>query len=172
MKATRIRKPTKTKPAENPALAQEFPDRLSELERELRSYPSRPAEERVLKSVEKPVGSVIAQEKVVQFRLHNRTYAAGHTDVTYSGSNHARGVRHVRFYADGVNVLDIEGDYEDQQFGSNFRFQNIHVYMPGEWEIDFVKLTDEYRHYKAKRRSAFNKKRAAEHSRQRRGRSL
>ncbi len=170
MKATRIRKPTKTKPAESPALTQELPDRLTELESELRLYPSRAAEERVLKSIEKPVGTAIAEEKVVQFRLREKVYAAGHTDVTYSGSNHARGVRHIRFYADGKAVLDIEGDFEDQQFGSNFRFQNIDVYVPGEWETDFVKLTDEFRQYKAKRRSAFNKKRAAEHSRLRRRR--
>ena len=168
MKATRIRKPSKAKPEESPALAQELPDRLSELETELRRYPSSAPETRVLKSVDKPQEAAIGHEKVVQVRLHEQIYSAGHTDVTYAGSNHARGVRHVRFYAEGKVVLDIEGDYEDQQFGSNFRFQNIDVYVPGLWEADFIKLTDEFRHYKAKRRNAFNKKRAAENSRLRR----
>ncbi len=170
MKATRIRKPTQSKPADSPAITKELPDRLAELEAELRLYPLRSAEERALKTIEKPLGTAIAEEKVVQFRLREKIYAAGHTDVTYSGSNHARGVRHIRFYAEGKAVLDIEGDFEDQQFGSNFRFQNIDVYVPGEWETEFVKLTDEFRQFKAKRRHAFNKKRASENSRLRRGR--
>ena len=153
------------KPEKNPAILQEFPSRLSDLEVELRAYPSRLAAERVLKSVEKPTEAEIGEEKVVQFSIGKKSYAAGHTDVTYPGSNHARGVRHVRFYVDGKAVLDIEGDYEDQQFGSNFRFQNIDVYLPGEWEPDFLKLTDEFRHYKDKRRAAFNKKRATERRR-------
>ena len=160
-----IKRVTKTKVAENPAIAQEFPARLAELESELRLYPSRPATERALKSVEKPGEAAIEQQKVIQFHLRDRIYAAGHTDVTYSGSNHVRGVRHICFYADGKTVLDIEGDYEDQQFGSNFRFQNMDVYVPGEWEADFLKLTDEFRRYKAARAAVFLKKRAAERRR-------
>jgi hypothetical protein len=156
-----MRKPTKRKPVKSPAVIQEFHDRLAELENELRSYPSRPTEERPLKSIEEPQGAAIGKEKVVQFMLHGKVFAAGHTDVTYPGSNHARGVRHIRYYVDGKTVLDIEGDYEDQQFGSNFRFQNVDLHVPGEWEAHFVKLTDELREYKAKRRHAFNKKRVA-----------
>lgn len=169
MKATTLRKPTKSKPEKNPALTQEFPDRLAELEKELRTYPSRLADEVALKSVEKPQEALIAQESVIQFRLAKKVFGAGHTDVTYAGSNHARGVRHIRFYAEGTTVLDIEGDYEDQQFGSNFRFQNIDLYLPGEWEADFLKLTDELRNYKAKRRTAFNKKRVSARGRKLRG---
>jgi len=167
-----MKKPIKSKPVENPAITQELPDRLAELEVELRLYPSLSAPVRSLKSVEKPVESAIGNEKVVQFLLREKLYAAGHTDVTYAGSNHTRGVRHVRFYVDGKTVLDIEGDYEDQQFGSNFRFQNIDLYVPGEWEKDFVKLTDEFRHYKATRRHAFSKKRIAERRRASRTRSV
>ncbi|SRR5258706_9817438 len=158
-------KPPKHKAEENPAIAQEFPDRLSELEVELRLHPARKAGERPLKAVDDLEEAAIKGEKVVQFSLGKKVYAAGHADVTYSGSNHARGVRHIRFYADGKTVLDIEGDFEDQQFGSNFRFQNMDLYLPGEWEVDFLKLTDELRHYTAKRKAAFKKKRDAEQSR-------
>jgi hypothetical protein len=169
MKAAPLKKSMKSKLETSPAITQELPDRLAELEVELRLYPSRSAGEPSLESIEKPVESAIGNEKVVQFLLRKKLYAAGHTDATYSGSNHTRGVRHVRFYAAGKTVLDIEGDYEDQQFGPNFRFQNIDVYVPGEWEKDFVKLTDEFRHYKATRRNAFNKKRIAERRRLHRG---
>ena len=155
------KKLTRAKKEENPALAQEFPERLAELEAELRQRHTREASDRPLKSIEKVVEAAIKGEKVVQFTLGKKVYAAGHSDVTYSGSNHARGIRHVRFLAAGQTVLDIEGDFEDQQFGSNFRFQNMDVYLPGEWEADFLKLTDELRHYSAKRKAAFKKKRDA-----------
>jgi len=162
MKAASLKKTTKTKPEQDPALSREFPGRLAELEKELRAYPSLAASEHALKSVEKPKKSTMGEEPIVQYHLHEKIYGAGHTDVTYAGSNHARGVRHIRLYAEGKMVLDIEGDYEDQQFGSNFRFQNIDLYVPGDWEKDFLKLTDELRHYKAKRRDAFTKKRGIE----------
>ena len=149
----------------NPAVRQELHHRLDELEGELRTYPARPTLERPLKTIEHPREGLIGTEKVIQFTCNEKVYAAGHTDVTYAGSNHARGVRHIRFYAKGVMVLDIEGDYEDQQFGSNFRFQNVESYVPGEWEADFIRLTDDLRHHRAKRRTLFTKKRAVERRR-------
>jgi hypothetical protein len=157
-----MKKTVQRKAEKNPLITQEFHIRLAELEMELRQYPARPAAERPLKTIEKPEAAMIGQEKVVQFSINGKSYAAGHTDVTYPGANHARGVRHIRFYAGGTTVLDIEGDYEDQQFGSNFRFQNIDLHVPGAWEPDFVKVTDELHDFKAKRRHAFNKKRVAE----------
>jgi hypothetical protein len=160
-----MKKAANRQPEKNPAISQEFPARLAALESELRLYPSRPAGDRPLKSVKNPEETLIGQEKVVQFLLLKNSYAAGHSDVTYSGSNHARGVRHIRFYAEGKAVLDIEGDYEDQQFGSNFRFQNVDVYLPGDWEAPFLKLTDELIQYKSDRREAFKTKRAAEQAR-------
>ncbi len=172
MKPKPIKKPAQKKPEVSPAITQELPDRLAELEVELRLYPLRPAAERALESVKNPANSVIGIEKVVQFRLGDKVYAAGHTDATYAGSNHTRGVRHIRFYANGISVLDIEGDYEDQQFGSNFRFQNIDLYVPGEWEADFLTLTDAFRLYKSKRRHAFSKKRVAERRRMHRSGAL
>ena len=165
-----MKKSAQNKPEVSPAVSRELHHRLAELEVELRLYPSRDAEERPLKTVEKPQEAEIAREKVIQFLLVGKVYAAGHTDVTYPGANHARGVRHIRFYMDGKAVLDIEGDYEDQQFGSNFRFQNVDLYEPGEWEADFIKLTDELRHYKDKKRHALKKKRVAEQSRLHRSR--
>ena len=79
--------------------------------------------------------------------------------MTYSDSNHARGVRNIRFYHAGRLVLHIEGDFEDQQFGSNFRFKTVQAYVPGEWEMPFIQLTDDLRAYREKRRLAFKKKR-------------
>jgi len=99
--------------------------------------------------------------------MGKKSLCGGRADVTYSGSNHARGVRHIRFYADGKTVLDIEGDFEDQQFGSNFRFQNIDLYIPGEWETDFLKITDSLRQFTSKRKMAFKKARDAEQNRMR-----
>ncbi len=167
---TPTKNPKIKKPEKNPALEQEFPERLSELEMELRLHPARKASERPLKAIDDLEESAIEGEKVLQFILGKKHYAAGHADVTYSGSNHARGVRHIRFYAAGKTVLDIEGDFEDQQFGSNFRFQNMDLYVPGEWELDFLKLTDDMRNYTAKRRAAFMKKRDAERNRLHRSR--
>jgi hypothetical protein len=165
-----VKKPTKRVMEENPAIAQEYPERLSELEAELRQHLGRKASERPLKAIDDMAEAAIEGEKILQFSLGKKVYAAGHADLTYSGSNHARGVRHIRFYAAGKTVLEIEGDFEDQQFGSNFRFQNMDVYIPGAWEADFVKLTDELRHHAAKRKAAFKKKRDDEQYRRLHGR--
>src|SRR4029077_15996992 len=117
------------------------------------------ATDRPLKAIEKLGDTDIEGNSVLEFQVGKKAYAAGHTDMTYAGSNHARGVRHIRFYAAGKTVLDIEGDFEDQQFGSNFRFQNIDCYVPGVWEADFKKLTDALRQFTANRKSTFRKKR-------------
>jgi hypothetical protein len=168
--ASLMRKTTKSQIQANPALAREFPDRLTELEKELRLHLARKATDRPLKAIHELSQATIEGTPVLQFDLGKHSYAAGHDDVTYSGSNHARGVRHIRFYAEGKNVLDIEGDFEDQQFGSNFRFQNMDLYVPGTWETDFLKLTDDLRQHAEKRKYAFKKKRDAEQSRLRRTR--
>jgi hypothetical protein len=157
-------KPKKNKkPEPHPALLQDLPARLAELEAEIRLYPTRTESSRPLKSIKKPSEEKIDKERVIQFEIGKHTYGAGHTDAAYPDTNHARGVRHVRYYVAEKVVLDIEGDYEDQQFGSNFRFQNIDLYVPGEWEKDFVKLTDQLRAYKDKRKELFRRKRAATH---------
>jgi hypothetical protein len=159
-----MKRAPRSKIPKHPAMIQELHLRLAELETEVRTYPARSAQERALKAITQPEEGMVGQEKIIQFQLHKKTYAAGHSDMTYSGSNHARGVRHIRLYAEGKLVFDIEGDFEDQQFGSNFRFQNVDAYVPGEWEAELVKLTDDLRHFIAKRRSAFKKKRDAEHA--------
>lgn len=161
----RIKKITKVKPEKNPALEQDFPQRLTELESELRTSLVRPPSKGPMKDVEGLKETTIGREVVIQFDIGGKVYATGHTDVTYSGANHARGVRHIRLYFDGEAVLDIEGDYEDQQFGSNFRFQNIDLYKPGEWETGFLKFSEDLRHHNAQRSKAFKKQRAAERRR-------
>jgi hypothetical protein len=166
-----MKKTRESKREIHPAMINDLHQRLDELEKELRNYPSRPPDERLLKLIEKPQEKLIGEEKTVQFVCHEKLYAAGHTDVTYAGSNHARGVRHIRFYVGESLVLDIEGDYEDQQFGSNFRFHSVQAYVPGEWEADFIHVTDDLRQRKAKRKSLFTKKRATEHRRMHRSHS-
>ncbi len=164
LKTVKTAKAPKTvKAAKHPALLQDLPNRLTELEKELRKYPTATASERLLKSIKDPAVGQIGKESVVQFVLNKNVYAAGHTDVSYAASNHARGVRHVRFYADGSLVLDIEGDFHNEQFGSNFRFQNTDVYLPGAWEADLVSITNEFRQHKADRKSAMSQSRAEEY---------
>jgi len=164
MKKKRI--PKKTDP--ETVITREFPQRLAELEIELQRHPERPAGEQPLKAISAIKEILIDGEKALQFALGSKVYAAGHADVTHAGSNHARGVRHIRFYAQGQTVLTIEGDFEDQQFGSNFRFQTMPLYVPGVWEADFQKLSDDLRLHTAKRRIAFKKKRTAERAQQNR----
>ncbi len=164
----RLTKSASPKPTLNSALDQDYPARLAELEAELRLHAARQHTEQPLKAIGDLEEAVIDREKVLQFVLGPSVYAAGHADVIYAGSNHARGVRHIRFYAAGKTVLDIEGDFENQQFGTNFRFQNMDLYLPGEWERDFRVLTDQLRQHTARRRQAFRKRRDAEHARLRR----
>ncbi len=166
MKKATLKKPVKKNPCSSskgvPGSAEQ------ELETEASSYilPVPPLREFSSPSIN-PAEIMIERDKVVQFLIGKKSVCerTGHADVTYPGSNHARGVRHIRFFVDGKVVLDIEGDFEDQQFGSNFRFQNMDLYTPGDWEADFLKLTDEFRHHKEKRRNEFLKKRTAERRR-------
>ncbi len=142
-------------------ILREYAGRLAELESELRSYPSDPEARAFLSFVRKPRAAKLNEEPVVQFTFGGKTYAIGHNDMTYADTNHARGIRYISFYADGKRVLFIEGDFEDQQFGSNFRFQSAKVFTPGEWEKGFVKLTDQMRACKEERREIFRKNRDA-----------
>ncbi len=150
---------------ENPALAQDLPERLAELEVELRRHSARKVEDRALSSITSVTESTIGDNKVIQFTLAKKAYAVGHSDLTQRQTNHARGIRHIRFYENKTIVLDIEGDIEQQELGSNFRFKNIDVYLPGPWETAFIKLTDHMRHHAAERRIAFRQKRVAEQTR-------
>ena len=159
-----MKKPKKVKPPKPEDRTVEFPGRLAELEAEIRSYPKRASAEMSITSIRDPKETTSGKEALVQFSFKEKIYAAGHVDLTYAGSNHARGVRHIRFHAQGAIVLHIEGNFEDQQFGSNFQFQTLKLYTPGEWEADFIALSDELRDYNTKRREAFRKKRASDKS--------
>ncbi len=158
-------KKTSSKTALHPVIAQELHDRLAELESELRAYPARSKTDRTLKRLSDIEEATLGSNKVIQFSIGSKVYATGHTDTTYAGSNHARGVRQIRFYVEGKEVLVIEGDFEDQQFGSNFRFKNINLHTPGAWEADLVNVTEQLREHAAKRKAAFKKKRDAIHAR-------
>jgi hypothetical protein len=148
----------------HPATLQDLPERLVELEAELHRHEARDAKARPLKSIKSVAPGDINKQTVIEYTQGDNQFAAGHSDVTYAGSNHARGVRQIKFYAEEQLVLAIEGDFEDQQFGSNFRFKNVLQYVTGPWEKDFIKLTDALREFTAKRRAAFNQRRAALHA--------
>ena len=158
-------KPRSKKLPSHPALARELHLRLAELETEISRYPERKTADRTLKSVANIQEETIGVNKAIAFSIGKGSYAVGHTDKTYAGSHHARGVRYIRFYSAGEPVLVIEGDFEAQQFGLNFRFQNIDLYVPGDWEADLVKLTDTLRVHADKRKARFKKKRDAERDR-------
>src|SRR5258708_26281275 len=93
-----MKKQKKPKPGENPALVQELPQRLTELEAELRRHAARRAEDRPLQSVNSVSDVVIGSDKAVQFSISKKVYAAGHADSTYARSNHPRGGRPIPFY--------------------------------------------------------------------------
>jgi hypothetical protein len=156
MKTMKPKKAAK-KPEKVEDKTEEYPSRLAELETELRSYPSRLPATFSLSSITEPKETLAGKEKVVQFVFDGKVYATGHSDLTYADSAH--GVRHISFHADGKVVLYIEGNFEDQQFGSNFQFHNLEVYTPGEWEASFVALSEELRERQMERREAFRQKR-------------
>ncbi len=150
---------------DHPALAQDLPERLAELDVELRRHSTRKVQDRALSSITAVAECTIGDKKVIQFTSTGKEYAVGHSDVTHGQTNHARGIRHIRFYDQETLVLDIEGNIDQQQLGSNFQFKNVDVYVPGPWETAFVKLTDRMRHRAAERRIAFRQKRIAEQTR-------
>src|SRR5947208_2333434 len=78
----------------------ELGERLVDLESELRSYSTDPNSGVKLAFIHEPTNAVVDQKKVLQFSFHKKAYATGHSDQTYVDANHARGVRHIRFYAD------------------------------------------------------------------------
>jgi hypothetical protein len=147
----------------------EYPSRLAELEAELRTYPSRPPTPFSISSIKNPKEAVVGKETVVKFTFDGKVYATGHSDLTYADSAH--GIRHISFYADEKVVLYIEGNFEDQQFGSNFQFHNLEIYTPGEWEANFVALSEELRERRMERRESFRQKQLNDKTNQTRDRS-
>jgi hypothetical protein len=151
--------------SDNPALAQDLPERLVELDVELRRHSARKVADRALSSITAVAESAIGDTKVIRFTLTQKAYAVGFIDLMHGQANHARGIRHIRFYENETMVLEIEGDIDKQELGSNFRFKNIDTYVPGPWEAVFIKLTDRMRHLAGERRIAFRQKRVAEQTR-------
>jgi len=62
-----MKKLTRIKPEKNPAIAQEFPERLSELEVELRLHPDRKSQRAPLKSIDGPEEAAIDGTKSCNF---------------------------------------------------------------------------------------------------------
>ena len=150
----------------------EYHHRLADLEHEIKSYPAKKGTPVGLSDVEDVTEAVIAKEKVVRFVYNKNTYSLGHIDKTYAGSNNSHGVRYVRFYdGKGKIVLEIEGNFEDQQFGSNFTFHAVQIYLPGPWETDFAALTDELIAHQARKKEEFKQRRASDKNRMERGHS-
>src|SRR5690349_16144828 len=113
-------KPRTPKTAPHPAFVQDLPNRLAELEAELHRHAGRKPADRALTSISGVTAVTKGLEKSIQFSVNQKSYTAGHEDLTYGGTNHARGIRHIRFYEAQKMVLEIEGSFEDQQMGSNF----------------------------------------------------
>jgi hypothetical protein len=162
-----MKKRAPAKPAEeDPKL--EYPDRLAELEAELRTYPARTSDAppSAIPSVTDVKIARLAGEEVVCFKHRGKNYAIGHTDKTFAGTNASRGVRTIRLY-DGTNavVLAIAGDYENHQFGANFRFRTLDTYVAGEWEEAFSAITTGLRTFRADRKEELRKHRQAANGR-------
>src|SRR5207253_7724154 len=104
--------------------SQDYSQRLAELESELSNLPDRPAgtAQSALPSLSRVEGGRIADEAVVQFVHRGKVFAVGHTDVAFPGTNGARGIRRIHFYdATKKIVLGVAGEFDNQQFGANFR---------------------------------------------------
>lgn len=159
-KPAKKRSPAKPKKED---LTAEYPTRLTELQAELFGQFARAAgtASEAIPSAGKLEEGKVGQEKVIQFKVNGKQFCLGHTDSTFAGANHARGVRHIHLYDDAQQViLGIDGDIEIQQFGVNFRFRTLKVFVPGEWEATFLSMSDDLRAYREEKKEAFRRLRA------------
>jgi hypothetical protein len=148
----------------------EYAERLVELEAELHSYPGRTTKSppAAIPSVTQIKSAKVRGESVVQFTHHGKNFAVGHTDSTFPGTNHTRGVRRIHFYDEANEVvLAVIGEFENQQFGANFRYRELKTYTPGPWEKPFLTITSGLRTFRADRKEELRRSRAAENRRAR-----
>lgn len=158
MKIKRKRK-SPAAPAETP----ELPERLAELHRELNALsiqdegPSS-ASLATMTHVEK---SRIKQSAVLQFRHGNQTFAVGHADSLFAGTNGARGMRRIHFYDAKQNlVLEIACSFEKHSYGSSYAAPQLVTHHPGDWEAAFMTLTTGLREFRADRKEELRRLRA------------
>jgi hypothetical protein len=158
-KRTAVKLPVPTEEERN----QDYGERLSELEAELRGCINNTsgATANLVTVTGIKVGH-IGKEAIVQFSHKGKVFAAGHTDSAFPGTNEARGVRRIHLYnEDHAVVLGISGDYENHQFGANFRFRNVKTFIPGPWEVSFLAITTGLRAYRAEYKDELRRRRAA-----------
>jgi hypothetical protein len=146
-----------TSPSEN-----DFCERLAELEAELRSYPERAAQDprAPMPAIKDVVAARIGHEAVVQFVHRGKTFAVGHIDVSFPGTNGARGVRRIHFYEGEHLVLEAAGEFENQQFGANLRACQLRKCVPGEWQAPFLEITTGLQTFRGDRKEELRKIRA------------
>jgi hypothetical protein len=141
----------------------DYADRLAELEAELARYPARVESSAAasIPSVSGVKNAHIGKEAVVQFTHQRKHYAVGHKDISLAGTDHTRGIRAIHLYdpTDTI-VLGIVGDFENQQFGANFRLREVKTLVEGPWEASFLAITTGLRTFRSNRRDELREQRA------------
>jgi hypothetical protein len=160
----KVKRVKREKPAASPEdKTRDYSERLAELEAELNAKPARSAgtPSSALPTVSKIEPAKISGESVVRFVHHGKKFAVGHTDTTFPGTNESRGIRRVHLYdADDTIVLGAVGEFENHQFGANFRPQKLNTYQAGPWEEQFVAITDGLRTFRVDRKEELRLSRA------------
>lgn len=141
----------------------DYSERLTELENELSTYPARQpgTAQSALPSLSHVEAEQIGSESVIQFAHRKTVYAVGHTDMSFPGTNGARGVRRIHFYDELKKiVLGVVGEFDNHQLGVNFRSSDVKTYHPGEWEKSFIEVTTGLRAFRADRKEELRQIRA------------
>ena len=142
---------------------QDYSERLAELESELCAHPARPAgtPQSALPSLSHVETGRIGEEAVVRFVHRKKAFAVGHTDIAFPGTNGARGIRRIHFYdATKKIVLGVAGEFDNHQFGVNFRSPELKTYCGGVWETTFLVVTTGLRTFRADRKQELRQIRA------------
>jgi len=141
----------------------DYSERLAELDSELSAYPARPAgtPQSALPSLSSVEPGRIGDETVVQFVHRGKAFAVGHTDVAFPGTNGSRGIRRIHFYDETKKiVLSVVGEFNNHQFGVNFRSSEMKTYHVGVWEKSFLVVTTGLRAFRADRKEELRQIRA------------
>jgi hypothetical protein len=141
----------------------DYPERLAELEGELSANPARQSgtTRTALPSLTRVEAGKIGGEAVVKFTHKGNSFAIGHTDVTFPGTNGSRGIRRIHLYdEDGKIVLGIAGEFDNHALGVNFRSPELKTYHPGPWEDSFALITTGLRTFRTDRREHLRQIRA------------
>jgi hypothetical protein len=143
--------------------SRDYSERLAELESELSDHPARRAgtPQSALPSLCRVEAGRIGDEAVVQFVHRGKAFAIGHTDIAFPGTNGTRGIRRIHFYDTTKKiVLGVTGEFDNHQFGANFRSPELKAYCGGAWETSFLAVTTGLRTFRADRKEELRQIRA------------